>query len=319
MLATTDGRTWDRVEPGNDVGEEGQVSSLGYGPEGFVLVYDSFGAETYSQSLWRSTNGRSWEQVGSVDEPNQGPIVGGDDAYFSFRYGRRAGIARSTDGVNWTTVYETDDAGSYFNTLAAGEMGVVAIGQHNEGSVPPQLTVSKDGRTMDFDYELGLVTVTEDASGDVLTTIDFDVFELDPPDQFQIDEDTGTVTITDTDGTVLMVITEAEASSQETEYVEDYSIPTPALAFSPDGTEWFTVTTSGLDVAWAQGAAVGKDAIVIVGESAGDYAAYGSSGETTVVLSDGSTAGFATATTLAVPGDFAPEAQQTYVWVGRRR
>ncbi len=102
-------------------------------------------------------------------------------------------------------------------------------------------------------------------------------------------------------------------------------MPESAVAYSPDGEEWFVATTVGLDVAWAQGVAVGENAVVIVGESAEFYGdvQYGSDGGVTVELQGEATVTTtiesATTATTTIDGGLYSGAPETYVWVGRLR
>jgi len=295
------------------------VSGVGYGPNGFLLSITSYGQSRVGQDVWHSVDGRSWELSSSTDQPGDGPIVSTGDAYFRLATGRQPGIARSSDGVGWATVHQADNRGTYYNSLAAGGLGVVAIGQHQDENYGPPFVLSKGGRTLVLDNETGRLTVTDDATGDVLTTIEMDLYQEEPPEQVQIDEETGIIKINDADGTVVMEFTEdeADAVSEEAESDYEYSVPESAVAYSPDGEAWFTATTIGLDVAWAQSVAVGDNAVVIVGESAGDYAQLESgdvgSAQTPPVGSDG---GRTATTTVAGSLYTSPD---TYVWVGRLR
>lgn len=321
VLTTDDGVNWDRVELPAVATEEVNVSGVGFGPNGFMFSINRYGS-TYGQDVWRSADGRDWELLDSNSEPREGQIVGHGDIYYSLGFGRqgRPLIASSPDGADWTTVFESEDGDVFFSTIAAGELGVVALGQGYENTFGPPLTISKEGRTMVLDYEQGRVTVTDDATGEELTVIEFDVWNEDPPPQFQIDEDTETLTLTDDAGMVLMVITneEGEAAARQLEEtygpIDDVSIPYPAVAYSRDGIEWFTVTTEGLDVAWAQGMAVGKDSVVIVGDSLDStYTEYGyESGGRLVLGEDG-----AEISAPAAPFPGSGAAPATYVWVGR--
>ncbi len=328
LLASRDGAKWDRVDLPNDVGEEINVSGVGYGPNGFLVSVNSYGPDRAELNVWRSADGLTWEPFspGGSNDPVEGPIVSDGKAYYRLSYNNRAGIARSSDGVEWTVVHEPGDRGTYYNSLASGGLGIVAVGQHSEDSYGPPLVIAKDGRTLMFDTENGRITVTEDATGEVLTTIELDVYQLEAPEQIIEDPENGTITITDVDGTVVMEFTEddAMAASEQADYEYEYLPPESAVAFSPDGEEWFTATSVGLDVAWAQNVAVGDEAVVIVGESAEFYAdqQYGSGGEVTVELESGS--GYGTETTLVdgstvtttIAADYSPT---TYVWVGRPR
>lgn len=255
------------------------------------------------------------------------------DTYFSLDYSPRgqAGIASSPDGVNWSNAYTADSRDVYYNSLTAGELGIIAVGQENDTDYGPPLVISKEGRTMVLDFELGRVTVTEDSTGEVLTVIEVDLYVEDPPPQFQINEETDELTLLDEDGTVLMFITqeegEAAAIEQERE-LDTYegSVPSPKVAFSPDGIEWFTATTGGLDVAWPQGVAVGEDAVVIVGnsiESVYSNIEYGSEGgEATAPLVGGSDV--VEETVGPADGFDEPETRiwvepEALIWLGRLR
>ena len=185
------------------------------------------------------------------------------------------------------------------------------------------MSISKDGRTLVLDQERGTFTVTEDATGEVLTVVEFDIFTEDAPAQVVVDEDTGSLTILDEDGNELMTVTEAEGEAAQAELEEEYgdvfeseALPLPAVAYSPDGAEWFTVSTDGLDVAWAQGMAVGRDSVVIVGESTAAYyegaTLLGSNGDVAVEFST------STPATTVVSGE-GFSAPPVHMWVGTTR
>jgi hypothetical protein len=315
VLATTDGQDWERIDLGSGVAEELNVSGIGFGPEGFLVSVSRFGPDRAGQEVWRSTDAEQWELLSSTDERSDGPIVSGNDAYYRLSFGNRAAVARSVDGSEWTKVYEPGNRGTYFNTIAAGGLGVVAIGQYQEENYGPPVVIAKDGRTLVVDADTGRITVTEDATGEVLTTIELDIYELEAPAQIIEDYEKGTIAITDIDGTVVMEFTEEEATaaSEEAEQDYEYSVPEPAIAYSPDGAKWFTATTVGLEIAWAQGVAVGDNAVLIIGESADAYGELtsGSDGEYTVELERNGTLA------TLVPGE--PYSPEAYVWVGRPR
>jgi hypothetical protein len=327
LLATSDGSTWERIEIGSEDAQEIDVNGVSYGPNGFVFSANRYGT-SFGKDIWISADGRTWDVVvvGEVEgDTRNGPMVNLGAMYYSLDYSPRgqAGIASSPDGVNWSTAYRADNRDLYFNSLTAGELGIVAIGQENETDYGPPLVISKEGRTMVLDQELGRVTVTEDSTGEILTVIEIDIYFEDPPPQFQIDDETESLTLLDEDGTVLMFITqeegEAAATAQERDLeVYEGSIPQPKVAFSPDGTEWFVATTEGLDVAWPQGVAVGEDAVVIVGtsiESVYSNIDYGSDGsEATLTLGGGSSV--VEESIGPADGYYEPE---TYVWVGTPR
>ena len=327
LLATTDGATWERIELGSEDAQEIGMNGVSFGPNGFVFSANRYGT-SFGQDIWTSADGRTWDVV-TVDEAEgstrDGPLVTLGDTYFALDYSPRgrAGIASSSDGINWSNAYRADNRDVYYNSLTAGELGIIAIGQENETDYGPPLAISKEGRTMVLDFELGRVTVTEDSTGEVLTVIELDIYFEDPPPQFQINEETDDLTILDEDGTVLMFITQEEGEAAAIEQERDLdtyegSIPTSKVAYSPDGIEWFTATTGGLDVAWPQGVAVGADAVVIVGtsiESVYSSIEYGSDrGEATAPLVGGSD--FVEQTVGPADEFYEPE---TFIWVGRLR
>jgi hypothetical protein len=312
VLATSDGATWERIDLGNQASEELNVGGIGFGPDGFMISVFSYGPERVGQDVWQSTNGRDWDLSLSVDEPADGAITSAGDAYYRLSYGNRAAITRSSNGVDWEVVHEPADRGTYYNDIVAGGLGVIAIGQHQEDTYGPPFVIAKDGRTLVVDGENGRITVTEDATGEVLTTIELDIYQLEAPEQIIEDTENGTIAITDVDGIVVMEFTEEEANaaSEDSEREYDYSYPEPAVAFSPDGEEWFTATTVGLDLAWSQSIAVGKNAVIIVGDSAED--AYATPDSVDLPVDSGSDTG--AVTTLA-----AEYTTTTYLWVGRPR
>ena len=327
ILTTSDGTTWERIEVNSEDSQEIDVNGLSYGPNGFVFSTNRYGT-SFGKDIWISADGLTWDVVGVGEvegDTRNGPMVNLGDMYYSLDYSPRgqAGIASSPDGVNWSTAYTADSRDVYYNNLTAGELGIIAIGQENETDYGSPLVISKDGRTMVLDQELGRVTVTEDSTGEVLTVIEIDIYFEDPPPQFQINDETDDLTLLDEDGAVLMFITqeegEAAAIEQERE-LEAYegSIPTPKVAFSPDGIEWFAATTSGLDVAWPQGVAVGENEVVIVGssiESVYSNIDYGSDGaEAPLTLESGSDS--VERPVGPADGFYEPE---TFIWVGRLR
>ena len=317
VLVTDDGETWSRVDVAGNDSQQADVNGLVYGADGFVLTINRYGPEEATREVWRSTDGRDWE-VSASDDFRNGQIVSRDGMYYSLSYDRRPGVFSSTDGANWTRIYETE-SGVYFQALGSGELGLVAVGQVEDTDLGPPLSVSKEGRTMTLDYVEGRLTVTDDEMDAVLRVIEFDIYDEDPPAGIEVDEDNFGLTILDTDGTPLMVLTEEdmEGAESEREIYEDYTGPTPALAYSPDGANWFTVSTAGLDVAYPRSVAVGEDAVVIVGEPSDQYSReFGSDGSVTQVLGDdGVSFSYSTATTLVVE----TEAPETFVWVGRPR
>jgi len=323
-LRTSDGTTWERIDLPIGGGEEVDLSGLGYGSDRFLLTVGRYGPESSGQETWSSTSGRSWEMVSSSTEPRGGSTVGWNDDLYSLSYGNRgqATISQSADGNLWVPVFESDSSGYYLSTLAAGELGLVAFGQISDFGISVEpILISKDGRTLLFDTAAGGITVTEDATGEVLLEFEFDVFSTEPPPQFQLDDETGTVTIVDDNGTVLMVITEAEgeaaASSSEVDS-RDFDVPRPVVLVSRDGLEWVRATTGGLDIGWGQNLAVGADTIVIVGESAEAYAESfdTSTAPLTSESSDSVTIGPATTIVGAPPIPLAPS---TYIWVGQQK
>lgn len=318
LLTTSDGVTWDRTDLEPGPGEEFNVGGVGFGSDGFLVSLNRYGPDSFGTEVWRSRDGHDWEVVSSTDTPGDGPIAGRGDDYFRISLGRRSGVERSADGVDWTMVHEAPDAGTFYSWMAAGDLGIVAVGQNQEDVFGPPVVVRKEGRTLVIDGRTGRMTVTEDDSGEVLTTIELDVYEEEPPEQIRYDAAAKTITITDVDGTVLMTMTEdeANAASTEAETGYEYPVPEPSIAFSSDGDEWFTTTTVGLDLAWAQGAAVGADAVVIVGESAASIveSQSGTEASVTVQLGDGSLPEVTT-----VPAEPYGLSPQTFIWVGRPR
>ncbi|NNF10493.1 MAG: hypothetical protein HKN74_09435, partial [Acidimicrobiia bacterium] len=295
VLVTSDGGEWVRADlPITVNGAEGmEVAGVTYGPEGFVISVVHYG-EDYRVDALASSDGRSWEITDSSNDAGAELRISWDGAYYTTRPDRsgRSEVARSTDGVNWTTVHQSPSRDAFYHVVAGGDFGLVAVGQGHSGIVGPPLTISKEGRTMTMDYESGRVSVVDDATGETLTAFEFNVFDEDAPAQFQVDDDAGTVTITDEDGTVLMTVTEAEGEAavaeQERTFGTEETLPYPVVAYSPDGSEWFTATTVGLDLAWSQSVSVGSDGVVIVGESTDSYLEeIGADGDT-IVLEDGS-------------------------------
>ena len=312
ILASTDGGTWDRIELAAGASEDFSVGGVGFGPDGFLLSTFSYGPDRAQQDIWRSANGRDWELSSSTDEPTDGDIVSAGDAYYRLSYRNRTAIVRSTDGVTWEPVYEPADRGTYYNSVAAGELGVVAVGQEQDDYYGPPVVIAKDGRTLVVDGETGRITVTEDATGAILTTIELDVYAVEAPDQ--IIEEPGMITITDLNGVVVMEFTEEEANaaSEEAERDYEYSAPETAIAFSRDGEEWFTATTAGLEVAYAQSVAVGTDTIVIIGEP-GYY------DEPDGIEYPTDSGGESTVTTVVYGTDLNGSPLESYIWVGRPR
>lgn len=323
VLVSDDGAKWDRVEvPESQGAAEGiDVGGVSFGPTGFVLSINKYGTDYFDGEMLVSPDGRDWELLDGGRTPRDGPIVARDGRFYSVSYSgsSRSGVSTSTNGSDWTMVFDAPDRETFYSSIAAGEFGVVLLGQRQEVNFGPPLSISKEGRTLVLDYGAGTVTVIDDATGDELTMVEFDIWDEEAPDQFVIDDATGTVTIFDEQGNELMTVTEeeGEAASRrlEEEYGEFYeeSIPQPVVVFSPDGDEWFTASTEGLDVAWAQSMAVGTDSVVIVGESLDAYyeeiamsRQFDDSGEIT------------TATTVMTVDGYPGSERSVNVWVGTR-
>ncbi|NNL69066.1 MAG: hypothetical protein HKO70_03810 [Acidimicrobiia bacterium] len=314
VLVTTGGSVWNRVELATAVAEEAGIGGIGFGQNGFLLSVFSYGPDGAGQDFWRSVDGQDWELFSSTDEPGGSPIVSADGAYYRLSYGGRAGIARSADGVTWAPVHESASGGTYYNTLSTGELGLVAVGQEQDEVYGPPVIIAKDGRTLVLDGETGRITVTEDATGEILTTIELDVYSVEAPAQIIEDEENGTIAITDVDGNIVMEFTEEEANaaSEESDREYEYSEPEAAIVFSYDGEEWFTATTVGVEFAWVQSVAVGSDSIVIIGQPS-----YGQPDSIDRPIESGSDG--TTEATLVYPTEPYGEGPETYVWVGRPR
>jgi hypothetical protein len=324
VFVTNDGATWDRIALPTSQGDAQGIDIAGvtFGPTGFVLSVNQYGGDFYQASVLQSSNGRDWQLLGSDAEPRNGPIVARDGRFYALSYGRGPGVSVSTDGVEWSTVLDTPDRDVFYNTIAAGDFGIVVLGQRQEVNFGPPLSISKDGRTLVLDYEDGSFTVIEDATGEQLAVVAFDIWDEEAPDQIRYDEETGSITILDEAGTELMTVTEEEGEAAEAERQEQYgdlypdqSIPSPVAAFSPDGEEWFTVSTEGLDVIWPQSIAVGDDSVVVIGESLDAYYQEQALGSYEGTRESG---GGPATTVVAVDG-FPGSAPSVNLWVGTRK
>jgi hypothetical protein len=155
---STDGVTWEAVEPrssGLDLGRFSAVTSgpevgvegVAYGPGGYVAYGWARPDGRLTTMLWRSDDGRSWERLPApagfeteglmLPGPWAMAIAGSEDGYLlgGTIYGKpapRAAIWFSPDGLTWTPTEgdEVFDVGAYIDTMetpAAGGIEAVTL------------------------------------------------------------------------------------------------------------------------------------------------------------------------------------------------
>lgn len=302
LFRSTDGTSWEQIEvPGGS--PEGEVMGLTYGPAGFVL---STLTEPTGPNVWQSNDGRSWSKSSvDLDFATAGSNIAATNGYYyTVNSGTDGyGVVRSTDYLAWETMFELN-RGTWFNYVAAGELGIVAVGE-SDTYVEPDITISKDGKTFFLSPDEGVVTVTDDATGEVVASIVFDPYAEDPPDGIVLNEDDSGFSVADADGTVIMTITNQDIMSA-TEFREPNELspaPEQIVLFSSDGTDWGRVSTGGLEIGYVTGVAVGGDAVVLSGEPIYPY-------EEEVILTD---EGETTVVTSVTAGEY----PRPTVWVGR--
>ncbi len=308
ILRSEDGVEWSEVDVADSLGGSPfDLSGLTYGPEGFVL--QAFGYDNTtgtSRALLRSNDGLDWARVADPPFAGQQAFVADNDSYYTVGNVAREGLGifQSDDLENWERVHTITGPRTWINHLSSGQLGLVAIGQ-TDNTVEPALTVSKDGKTLHLDSNLGSLTVTDDATNEVLADIAFDIYDEQPPEGIVVADDGSTVEIYEA-GALIMTLTEAdmEEAYQETDFPD--SFPESVVFFSPDGDEWRRASTTGLEIAYLSAVAVGSEVIVISGDPIYDYS------QETVTIGGGNTA-----TTLRYADAGVPPAP--FVWVGTPR
>jgi hypothetical protein len=261
---------WDSVTGAFGVG--GMPTGSAWGPAGYLVATQPWadadrppsgtGGEL-GPTLWRSSDGRSWEQLAPMAGMLNVPEVaaGGDGRYLVLLDERR--VATSTDLVDWR---RGDDlpASTDGGTVVAGAAGFVVSGWWE---VPrpsePTVVVERDGRRLTMDRVAGRTTVVDLASGEELLRWDGLVVEL-PPQVFSVvgdevrfhDVDTGAVVFAIPEDEMMAAVAAADEQAGPTEP----SVAQTAV-WSADGRSWDAEPIAG----GMRGiVAVGADAVLFI-------------------------------------------------------
>ena len=317
ILRSEDGINWAEVDLGIPSGQAIQISGITYGASGFLMQTFVFGADG-GDGIWQSPDGLNWTPTADPGRFAGQTFTAVNGSYYSVGTwnGANPGIYRSDDTDSWDRVYAFELNSIWLNSLASGDLGLVATGQDQRDYLEPPLVVSKGDKTMVLDTSSGSVIVTDDVTSEVLANITFDIYDEGPPVGIVVSEDDDGFQIFDTEDRLVMTITEAEMEAVLDEQGPDeYYYPEPVVVFSPNGDDWRRVSTNGLDVAYMSGVAVGANVVVISGDPIYDLARGSSQGSVSVEL-DGQTGTTLVYSDGSVSSDGPPP---PFVWVGTPR
>ncbi len=173
----------------------------------FVTVLQQWNRETPTATALRSTDGRSWDEVGSLPEGDFGRLfavgsnlllVGGDDE------GQPVSLVSTDLGASWTNADITTILFGAYPEAAVGPAGVAVIMQgatepYPEWTPPPPIEIERDGFVMTITYgdEDGLVTL-HDADGNLVYSLrEYEMYETGSDRVVRVSRLTGMPTFLD--------------------------------------------------------------------------------------------------------------------------
>lgn len=300
VLSSTDGANW--TDTSIDVGEWTAVSLLGLAHAGdrFLAFADVWDTQRNEFIVLDSIDGVNWTMSTSPsDIRSVSNVVPWRDGIAAVTYdGDGPQLATSNDGVDWD-LGPSLDRDVAIQGVWAGNGSLLGFGTTSPSNVDPSISVTVDGKEMTLDPELGLVTVVDQATGEVLARIEFDPYAEEPPSGIELTLDG--FAVLNEDGETVFV---ADAATIEQAYesvaaqYEDYFAQIPVVIIY-DGEEWLRATTAGLLVGYPRSAVSAPNgAVVLTGEPtfAESFRGDGSSGaeETAPLTLEGESSGIAT-------------------------
>jgi len=159
LFTSIDGRSWDRVEGGQEVfGERGAIYDLLVRDEDILAMGAVCIGEDCGGAAWRSVDGLDWERIWGVDPDNWGGRLAEID-------GGIVSVAppvwTSSGGTAWTEVPHADDVfdhtdpelGWAVRDLAAGTAGLIAVGNDGNNSIVWRSTDGSNWERVPYDPE----------------------------------------------------------------------------------------------------------------------------------------------------------------------
>jgi hypothetical protein len=250
----------------------------------FVTILQQWNRETSTATttVLRSTDGRSWDDVGSLPEGDIGRlfavgsnllVIGGDDE------GQPLSLLSTDLGASWTIADITTNLFGAYPDAAVGPVGVVVIMQgstepYPEWTSPPPIEVERDGFVMSITYgdEDGQVTL-HDADGNLIYSLrEYEMYETGSEGVVRVSRLTGLPTFLDPEtGEDLVSFTqddyEAAHGVFEDEPQEEFGFGIEIL-FSTDAVTFTPLTDPRLDIETTRGniqlVGVGDDEVIFV-------------------------------------------------------
>jgi hypothetical protein len=155
MAVSTDAETWETSKIGT---LRGVVTSLTYGPAGWVALTQIFNPMTFSTWLWRSDDAISWSLVGEVPDSAGGSlrVRGSPSGYLlladSGAQSQAPRLLWSQDATRWQEVTPPEWVGTRSTQLIGAPWGFylqsITFGQATTSSIGASST---DGRTWSMD------------------------------------------------------------------------------------------------------------------------------------------------------------------------
>jgi hypothetical protein len=235
----------------------------------FVISVIEHGDVGANRTAWVSTDGRSWENVGTTGPENLGQVVTRPGGLVGIAIAaERPGVVTSSDGLSWqeelSIQVQPDGRDAWIERVGAGPLGVVATGTLYGGAEIQALTITIGGRTARFGWE-SAVEITDDATGEVLVDLSWDQVE-NPVGEPPVTYAEGVTTFYDGRGRVVMTIPDADVNAAyeaQSEAIEQQIEKVLFIQTAADAV-WFEATpATGLEPGSDEQILVGEDRIVI--------------------------------------------------------
>jgi hypothetical protein len=226
---STDGRAWTQFVLEGPTEAWMHYASFGEG------LFIAVGEDELGQGMWTSPDARTWTRM-----PDAVFDVGAEDQFFSFFGVNVGGAGYGVSGMVWV--------------------------EPPEDLEMPEPVISKDGYAVTLGDE-GVLTVADQATGDVLAAIDP---ETGRSDNIEVSEDeTGLTFVNIASGETLVVITHDEINAAFEALGEELGIgqpPVQVLRYSADMETWTLDTDEALfgDGKFSLTGAVGDEVVIAV-------------------------------------------------------
>lgn len=267
VYTSGDGLEWTRRDldlDGEWIGTS--VNGLAYSSGRFIAFVDAWNYNNGTLFVLHSSDGLEWE-VAEPDIASITGVVAWEGGFAAISYGNRGPrLVTSDDGLAWRVGPALNREVGLHGVWASDD-AVVAFGTLSPGNVEPVVETTVEGRTLRLDPGLGLITVTDEASAQVLARIEFDPYAEEPPPGIELTLN-GFV-IRNAEGEVVMELdaTDLERAYESvSEQFEGFFEQLPAI-FLFDGERWMQASTSDLLMSYPRSLAIGSGGnLVVTGE-----------------------------------------------------